>query len=122
MEVVLHVIHLRRGEVARSFRSSPFPMRADGRVRLSDVLRQGQPGDWMISVEPGHILEASKTLPVKTALEQPERAVINGVFAGKPDGWASMDAFYVVATPAAASRTPVAAGPGVAFAVPMPDH
>lgn len=118
MEAVLHVLHLRRGKVLRSFHSPPFRISANSRVRMSSILQSSQPDYSSARPEPGHVLEASKAIPSSGTAEP---GPIDGIFADLPDGWAAMDAFYIVVTPRDALQASVKISPGVMFATPGSD-
>lgn len=123
MQVVLYAYHLRRGEIVRHYHSSPFTIAPNSTYRLRESVQPGQPEYGNIPLNPEHVIEAGRLVPARAAVDEPGRFVINGIFAGKPDGWERMDAIYIVAAPVDQrfDRTTVV-GPAVAFAMPMPDY
>lgn len=123
MVMLLHVLHLRRGDVLRAYRSPSFRVPAGGRVWFRDVLQPGQPEYGNVPFAPENVVQARRSVPADRAIDDAWSHVIDGVFFSKPEGWRRMDAFYVVAVPAddRQARTAVV-GPAVVFAMPMPDY
>jgi hypothetical protein len=100
------VVYMMRGEnVLLRYASDRFEAAPGSSLRLSEVLRDGDPPFGRFAFLAANVLEAGERTPAQSAVDQPARYLVNGVIPYHPKGWKSMPAFYIVAVPIDARKS-----------------
>ena len=99
--VMLYAFRVQDQKVVSKFRSKPFEVEAGRTIRVpvAEIPPPSSYGDAPLA-DPQGFLPAHEPLPVESAVREPLRFVINGVFPDKPPDWERREMLYLVAMPA----------------------
>lgn len=104
--VVLYAFRVRDRKVVAKFQSKPFEVEPGRAIRVPTAVipPPSSYGDAPLA-DPQGFLAAHEPLPVESAVREPLRFVINGVFPDKPPDWERREVMYLVVVPAADGST-----------------
>lgn len=99
--VVLYAFRIRDRKVVAKFQSQPFEVQPDRTISVprAEIPPPSSYSDAPLA-DPEGFLSAKEPLPVESAVREPLRFVINGVFPDKPPDWEHREMLYLVVIPA----------------------